>query len=1015
MPASEEVGMNDRSGRIKAILDYLSGASLRNGTCVSGMEYAPCGYGIPEAFPEEEIGWIPFGCDDTWGGRDQHFLFRAEVPSIKGQPLAITLSTDATDIWNTDNPQILMYLRGKLHSTFDMNHRMAIIPDADGGTYCLGFYAYSNTADAANFFRLSFSEPAFPVISLYHDMRNIFEAAELLDEDDEERIIAFRALDRAVDLLDTRNYELLDASVPASREALRSYMSSRTPSVPTVWAVGSTHIDLAWKWPLRQTEEKAVRSTLTALNLMERYPSFRFMLSQPWLYEAVRRLRPDIFGRIMERIKEGRWEAEGGMWVESDCVLSGGESLVRQFIHGRRYITGILGAPSPVVLWLPDAFGFNGNMPQIMAKSGMKYFMTTKMNWSDTHRFPYDAFTWRGIDGTEVLAYFISTKNYDREGSRHGSYNTTYNGLQNASQIMGTWQRFQDKAVSTDVLTCFGYGDGGGGPIAEMLDNTERLSHSVARCPKTAYTGVREFFERFDESLDRSRLRSWTGELYFEYHRGTLTSIAEVKKHNRIAENLVHDAEALAIISGIPYPEKELDGIWKTILLNQFHDILPGSATDEVYEEAFEAYGKAEEAARGIISDSLSSLSGSHEPGFAVASASGHRRTSVFIIGSEVPGYAAQKTYDGRYAYLAENVPAYGAAPVSRTAGAGDVIEGKAAAFSTPFYSVRFSDDGHLVSLFDKENEREVIREGKEGNAIISYEDRPLEYDNWNLEKHYREKPYPWSIGKKPVIVENGPLRGVVEVVYRSLSSVLTEHIVFYRHTHRIDFIASLDWDGDHQLVKAEFPVDVHASCASYEIQFGAVERPAVANTSWDRAKFEVPALRWCDISEPGYGVSLITDSRYGCSIRDGVMTLSLLKSGTFPAISGDRGHHEFMYSLYPHSGTWREGGTVLEAEDAARPLHPFNAAVQPFSFASSDTDGVVIETIKRTEDGNGIAVRVYEAYGMREKAVISFSRKWRIAESDLMEENRSEGIEGSCIERVFHPYEIVTFILEKV
>ena len=236
---------------------------------------------------------------------------------------------------------------------------------------------------------------------------------------------------------------------------------------------------------------------------------------------------------------------------------------------------------------------------------------------------------------------------------------------------------------------------------------------------------------------------------------------------------------------------------------------------------------------------------------------------------------------------------------------------------------MRFSDDGHLVSLFDTENEREVIREGKEGNAIISYEDRPLEYDNWNLEKHYREKPYPWSIGKKPVIVENGPLRGVVEVVYRSLSSVLTE--------------------------KAEFPVDVHASSASYEIQFGAVERPAVANTSWDRAKFEVPALRWCDISEPGYGVSLITDSRYGCSIRDGVMTLSLLKSGTFPAISGDRGHHEFMYSLYPHSGTWREGGTVLEAEDAARPLHPFNAAVQPFSFASSDTDGVVIETIKRT------------------------------------------------------------------
>ena len=1007
--------MNDRRGRVIAILDYLGSAAWRNETEAEEVMYAPCGYGIPAGFPETMDGWEPFGRDSTWGGRDQHFLFHSSVSPEKGHPLAITLSTGATDIWNTDNPQILMYLRGSLYATFDMNHRTAVIPETDGGAYSLGFYAYSNTAGATNFFRLSFSEPAFPVLSLLNDMRNIFEAADLLDEDDEERILAFKVLDRAIDLLDTRSHELLDASAAASQAVLRDYMSSRPQSVPTVWAVGSTHIDLAWKWPLRQTEEKAVRSTLTALSLMERYPSFRFMLSQPWLYEAVRRLCPCIFDRIRERIKEGRWEAEGGMWVESDCVLSGGESLVRQFIHGRRYITEILGAPSPAVLWLPDAFGFNGNMPQIMSKSGMKYFMTTKMNWSDTHRFPCDAFSWRGIDGTEVLAYFISTKNYDREGSRHGSYSTTYNGLQNASQIMGTWQRFQDKAASTDVLTCFGYGDGGGGPTAEMLENTERLSHSIARCPRTEYTGVREFFERFDGNLDRSRLASWTGELYFEYHRGTLTSIAEVKKHNRLSENLVHDAEALSIISGIPYPEKEIGSIWETILLNQFHDILPGSANDEVYEEAAEAYGKAEEAARGIISNALSSLAGNHDPGLAVASASGHRRTSVFIIGSEIPGYASQKTYDGRYAYIAEDVPSYGFSPVSPASGGNCVIDGEAAAFLTPFYSVRFSSDGRLVSIFDMENEREIVRAGQECNAIISYEDRPHEYDNWNLEAHYREKPYPWRVEKKPVIAENGPVRGVVEIVYRSLSSVLTEHIVFYRHTRRIDFIASLDWDGDHQLVKAEFPVDVHASSASYEIQFGAVERPAVANTSWDRAKFEVPALRWCDISEPGYGVSLITDSRYGYSIRDGVMTVSLLKSGTFPAERGDRGHHEFTYSLYPHRGTWREGGTVLEAEDIARPLHPFNAAVRTFSFASSGTDGVVIETIKRTEDGNGIAVRVYEAYGMREKAVIAFSREWRISESDLMEENRSEGIIASSIERVFHPYEIVTFILEKV
>ena len=299
--------------------------------------------------------------------------------------------------------------------------------------------------------------------------------------------------------------------------------------------MGSTHIDVAWKWPVRQTREKAVRSVLTALNLLDHYPDAKFLLTQPQLYQFVKELAPSLFERIKKKVADGQWEAEGGMYVESDSVLTSGESLVRQIIHGTRFFHDELGVDHQEVLWLPDAFGFNGNIPQIMKKSGLKYFMTTKINWSDTHRFPFDVFTWRGIDGSEVLAHFISTKRYDKTGLSK-VFNTTYNGLQNPSQIMGTWQRFIDKDVTNDVLTCFGYGDGGGGITYQMLENTDRMRSSIARCPKTEYTTAREYFHRLESTLDSTRLPRWEGELYFEYHRGILTSVCEEKRWNRKIE-----------------------------------------------------------------------------------------------------------------------------------------------------------------------------------------------------------------------------------------------------------------------------------------------------------------------------------------------------------------------------------------------------------------------------------------------------------------------------------------------
>ena len=1004
--------MIDRRERILSIINYLQ-TMLEKDRRREKVEIASCDYGIPDEFPSSGIEWQDFGYDSTWGGSDKHFLFRSSVKCRGEEEISIILETDSKVRWSTDNPQILVYLDGRLYGTMDVNHNVLKISEkerskADIG---LGFYAYSNSSGMTNFFHLSSAVPVPQVLDLYFDMKCVFEAADLLEHDDLERVKAFRALEDAIDILDTRTPALLYASSEKAREVIREYMSRRTKSDVTLWSVGSTHIDVAWKWPVRQTREKAVRSVLTALRLMEKYPDYHFLLTQPQLYEFVRESRPDLFAEIKKRIREGRWEAEGGMWLESDCNLASGESLVRQLLYGKRYFSEVLGAPESEILWLPDAFGFNGNLPQIMKKAGIKYFMTTKISWSDTHIFPYDVFSWRGIDGSEILSYFISTRDYGSDG-RHPDYHTTYNGEQNASQIMGTWKRFQDKDITEDVLTCFGYGDGGGGPTAEMIESTERFSHSVARCPRTVMASARSFFSHLEMNL-RKKLPRWTGELYFEYHRGVMTSISEEKKWNRRIEGLVHDAEAVSVMAGL-HEEKVLGSVWKTILLNQFHDILPGSAIDEVYETAFREYAEASEACNDVISSSIGSLlKGGRKP--VAVNTSSHRRTALITLDEEYPD--AELSYDGKYLLLAKDVPSYGIGTVSAASDARSaVIKGQPYSFETPYYRIEIDGNGTFSSIFDKNSNREVIISGNSGNRIISYEDRPLRFDNWNTEEYYREKGYQWELSGAPEIVENSSLRGVVEVKFRSLSSELVQHIAFYRHTPRIDFISSLDWDGDHLLVKAEFPVDVHSYTADYEIQFGAITRSAMTNTDWDRAAFEVPALRWSDISEPGYGVSLLTDSKYGYSVRDGVMTVSLLKSGTSPAENADRGHHEFTYSLFPHKGDWREGGTVLEAEEINKPLYcGFADEDYEFSFAESNKDNVIIDTIKHSEDGKGIVIRAYEAYGTRTEATLSFHEKHRFLETDLLERNGKNAGEGYSVTRVFKPYEIVTFYLERL
>ena len=1005
--------MVDRKDRIRAFIRYLGSAIFEYSEPVENLKVKDAPYSLTETVALDGKGWKTFCRNDRWGEPDKHYWFETTITGMPGKRMGVFLSTGDTDIWNTDNPQILLYVNGKLSATFDMNHQYALIAEDAGENdeFLLTFYAYSNNSDRSCLFNLDRVVVDEKVKDLYFDFINVYEAAVLLGEDDKERVKAFKVLEDAISAVDTRTHQALHDTAYAGSAVIWDYLADRPSSDVTVWSVGSTHIDVAWKWPVRQTREKAIRSALTAINLMDKYPDFTFLLTQPQVYQFIKEQTPDLFQRIRERIKEGRWEAEGAMWLEPDCNMTGGESLARQLIYGQKFFQDELGAGKSEVLWLPDAFGFPPALPTIMKDAGIRYFVSTKIGWNDTDKFPYDTFIWRGIDGSEVLSHFISTQDY---GS--ASFNVTYNGLQNASQIAGTWKRFQDKDVSSDVLTCYGYGDGGGGPTPSMLENGKRLEKRPCSIPNVRNCTVREFFHSMEKNLDRKRLPVWAGELYLEYHRGVFTSIAEEKKWNKAVERCAHDAEFLSILSGIDYPESEIESIWKTLLLNQFHDILPGSAIDEVYETAFREYAEAKEKAGKIIESSLSKFQKTGR-NVAVINTASHMIDAVMILDEHCPALPyAQKTYDGRYACLLPSLPPMGYKTYKGRHDALDnqEINDSLDSFETPFYRVSFSSEGFISSLYDKEAERELVEEGKAFNRLVAYEDRPLDYDNWNLEEYYAEKGYEWEL-EKAEIVESGPVRQVVKASWTYSDSRIEEEIIFYAHTRRIDFNTVIDWNDDHALVKAEFPTTIFADRAWFGTQFGAQSRSLHRNTSWDMARFEVQAQRFADISEPDYGIAILADAKYGYGVSDGVLTLSLLKSGTFPAFSADKGVHSFTYSVFPHHGDWRTGGVEIEAEAASSPLYLTKASDGESSFMKTD-DNIFVSAVKRSEDGRSIIVRLYEGYGMRSKSTVVFDRRYRIFRTNILEESKELIAEDTdTIELLFRPYSLCTLSLEAI
>ena len=941
-------------------------------------------------------GWRPFCEGERFSGIDQHFWLRLTTPLVEkrdGCELRLSVKTGREGQWDAQNPQFIAYVDSDTATqALDVNHTWLPLSFEREHDICL--YLYTGMLPGRFDFIPSLEIVDLEIEALYYDIFVPYQAMRELDVGSYDYIQIRDCLDRALTLLDLR--EVYSDAFYESVCAVRAYMQREFyegicgKSESVVSCIGHTHIDVAWLWTVAQTREKAQRSFATVINMMDRYDDYRFMSSQPQLYQYVKETDPQLYEKIRERIREGRWEAEGAMWLEADTNLISGESLVRQILYGKRFMREEFGVENKI-LWLPDVFGYSGALPQILRKSGVTQFFTTKMYWNESNSMPNDTFIWEGIDGSEVFASFTQGYEWPAE----------------PSSFAKSWRGYKNKSVSNNVLLTFGYGDGGGGPTFEMMENLRRTQYGIPGLPATKVEKAGTFFDRLEKDfmektgdvLPRPR---WCGEMYLEMHRGTYTSVAKNKRNNRKSELLYQTAETLAaadLLHGGAYPTELFRRNTVNILLNQFHDIIPGSSIGPVYDVTDEESARILADGKQVVEDKFSALAAriNTDGGVLVYN------PSPFAVTDEV-------VLDGAR-YCAEDIPPHGWKVISAAAVDSGVIVSEKT-IENDCIRVRFDDKYQIISVFDKAEEREVLAPDAVANRLEVFEDYPRAFDAWEITSYYQQKMWVADDVSAVELLDNG-----VRVTRHYGNSTIEQEICLRRGSKRIDFVTKIDWHEDHVLLKAAFPVDIHARNATYDIQFGSVERPTHRNTGWDAAKFEVCAHKWADLSESGYGVSLLNDCKYGYSIEGNVMKLSLLKAATYPDPNADRGHHEFTYSLLPHRGDHREGRVIEEGYKLNMPLIARSIGAQSgempeqWSVLRTAQENVVIETIKKAEDDASLIVRFHEAHNRKSRVNITTGFDFReVFLVDLMEENpvRLEH-EGRAVAFPVRNFEIVT------
>lgn len=1025
--------------RINVICEELKKLRVKQRHPVDNWMYKEGNFIYPADAENDSAPWEPFDSRSMhWYGKDRHYWFKTtyQVPEeLNGRRMWLHVQTQIDEWDDAKNPQFLLFVNDVPVQGIDMNHRDVLLSESAvaGEEISLGLQAYTGTLHYEFNLIVSMEEIDAQIEKLYYDLYVPLSAFPRMDEDSKIRKDIENVLNNTINYLDLRTpysedfYRSLQEASDYIDKALYEDMAGYDDVIAS--CIGHTHIDVAWWWTVAQTREKTARSFATVLKLMEEYPDYKFMSSQPQLYYFLKERYPELYARLKERVREKRWEPEGGMWVEADCNLTSGESLVRQFIHGKKFFKDEFGVDNRI-LWLPDVFGYSGALPQIMKKSGIDYFMTTKLAWNQFNKMPYDTLRWRGIDGTEILTHLVTTLGV---GQPVSNFFTTYNGMLHADAIMGGWERYQNKDINNDILISYGYGDGGGGPTREMLETSIRMSKGVKGIPKVRQAFARTFFDELKERVEGDkRLPVWEGEFYFEYHRGTYTSMARNKRFNRKSELAMMDLELLAVMAAdkIAYPAEKMDSMWKTILINQFHDILPGSSIHEVYEVCKTEYEAVLKEAGEMMKERLALLTGDGEA-VTVWNTTGHTRNDVVCLNDVTAAaltdgqgnyYPVQQTADGAVAYV-EDLPSKGSRSFVQVSGdqfAG--IEGEKEApfvlngdhqLETPFYTVSFDDSFAITGLLDKENDRQVIQEGGQANLLRMYEDKPIYYDNWDIDIFHTEKYWDVCDVTKAEWTELGPVRATLEITRRESKSTICQKIHFYADMRRIDFETWVDWKEHQHLLKVHFPVAVHTDEATFDIQFGNLTRKVHTNTSWDMARFESCGQKWMDLSEGHYGVSLLNDCKYGHSVKDSNIALTLIKSGIEPNPVADQEEHVFTYALYPHAEGWRQAHTVEKAYDLNQPAIAVRGgqAGQTVSFAGVDRSNVILETVKQAENGDGIIIRLYESENALTRTVLTVNAPVASAEiCNLIEEKEADlAVENGQMKVTLKPYEVVS------
>ncbi|HEY0187665.1 MAG TPA: glycoside hydrolase family 38 C-terminal domain-containing protein [Cellulomonas sp.] len=832
------------------------------------------------------------------------------------------------------------------------------------------------------------------VWDLWQDIVAVRGLVGVLDPGTTRYARALRALDLVVDAVDPQD---VAGTAPAGRAVLAPVLAVPAGGAGhRVLAAGHAHIDSAWLWPVRETRRKCARTFSSAVALMDQRPDFVFACSSAQQYAWVQESHPELFARIRAKVDAGQFVPVGGMWVESDTNMPGGEALARQMIEGKRYFLDELGVETQDV-WLPDSFGYTGALPQLVRAAGSRWFLSQKLSWNDTNPMPHHTFRWEGIDGSRVLAHFPPVD--------------TYNSDLSARELVHAEQTFTDKAVASSSLVPFGWGDGGGGPTREMLASADRF-RSLDGVPRVELGSPNTFFAEAEAEIEESGEGAvWSGEMYLEYHRGTYTSQSRTKRGNRRSEHLLREAElwtaTAAVRTGAAYPADELRTMWREVLLLQFHDILPGSSIGWVYRQAEESYARIAERTEALIGEALAALVGAGDRTVRL-NAAPHARDGVVALGGVVQGAA-----DGAAADAAGSDPA--AVVVHREADGtlrvvSDVLD------------VHLTAGGQIDALRDLVADREVVPAGALANLLQVHRDVPRQWDAWDIDAEYRRTVDDLLDASSVEVVEAGPEVAVLRTVRTVGASTITQDLTFRPGQRVVEISTDVDWHERQRLLKLAFPLAVHADRSAAETQFGHVLRATHTNTSWDEARYEICAHRWLHVGEPGYGVGVANDATYGHDVTrtvdaDGrtatVVRQSLLRAPLFPDPEADQGRHVFRTLLHVGAGI---AEAVVDGYRANLPVRSVPGAhgVEPLVEVSAP--GVVVEAVKLADDGSGdVVVRLYEALGERARATVRAGFPAGIvAEVDLLERpvpaRASSGADAAGEVRLdLRPFQLVT------